>query len=58
VISRPTTSDPAVINAVHEAMRALVDLRIDQKFDALELIDYLIQVELVGHERGIDPTTH
>jgi hypothetical protein len=47
-----------ILEAVAEARRALADLRLEEKFLALELIEYWIQLELASWERSQDPTTH
>jgi hypothetical protein len=50
--------DKVIAAAVREALRALADLTIDQKLDAVEAISYWVQCELASWERAQDPTTH
>jgi hypothetical protein len=50
--------DRVIAAAVREALKALADLPLDQKLDAVEAISYRVQLELASWERAQDPRVH
>jgi hypothetical protein len=50
--------DRPIVEAVVAARRAFADPTLAEKFDALALLEYWLEVERAGWERAQDPRTH
>jgi hypothetical protein len=49
---------PRILEAARAAREARVDLTLEERIRAIELLDYWLEVEIAGWERAQDPTTH
>jgi hypothetical protein len=47
-----------ILDAVGAALKALIDLRLELKLTAVDLINEWVELELASWERAQDPTTH